>query len=114
VVEAKSGYGLTLRMRSNRWKQYATRRGSWRAKWCQRYWAAHVVPQEYAGKADDYVKLVCNEMIPLVAKKEAGEVRGCLLRSRAFTQEQSEKVLAAAARTAWERAPMSASLRRRS
>ena len=58
--------------------------------------AAHVVPQEYAGKADDYVKEVCDEMIPLVAKKKLAKYVDVFCDRGAFTQEQSEKVLAAA------------------
>ena len=50
--------------------------------------AAHVVPQEYAGKADEYVEKVCDEMIPLAAKKKLAKYvdvfcdRGALRRSR--------------------------------
>jgi imidazolonepropionase len=58
--------------------------------------AAHVVPHEYAGRADDYLKNVCDEMIPLAAKKKLARYVDVFCDRGAFTQEQSEKILAAA------------------
>jgi imidazolonepropionase len=57
TFETKSGYGLTaedearaLRLASKHTKETT-------------FLGAHVVPKEYAGKEDDYVKLVCGEML---------------------------------------------------
>ena len=74
VVEAKSGYGLTLEDEIKSLEAIRDAAQQWPGEVVPTLLAAHVVPQEYAGRADDYVKKVCDEMIPLVAKKEAGEV----------------------------------------
>jgi len=96
VVEAKSGYGLTLEDEVKSLEAIRDAARQWPGEVVPTLLAAHVVPQEYAGKADDYVKLVCNEMIPLVAKKKLAKYVDVYCDRGAFTQEQSEKVLAAA------------------
>jgi imidazolonepropionase len=96
VVEAKSGYGLTMEDEIKSLEAIRDAARQWPGEVVPTLLAAHVVPQEYAGKADDYVKLVCDEMIPLVAKKKLAKYVDVFCDRGAFTQEQSEKVLSAA------------------
>jgi imidazolonepropionase len=96
VVEAKSGYGLTLEDEVKSLEAIRDAARQWPGEVVPTLLAAHVVPQEYAGKADDYVKLVCNEMIPVAAKKKLAKYVDVFCDRGAFSQEQSEKVLAAA------------------
>lgn len=58
---------------------------------------AHAVPEEYRDRADDYVELVIQEMLPAVAA-HAGLARFCdvFCDAGAFTLEQARRVLAAA------------------
>ena len=76
--------------------------------------AAHVVPQEYAGKTDDYVKLVCEQMIPLVTKKKLAKYVDVFCDRGAFTQDQSKEYCRRRASTALARVRTSANLRRQS
>jgi len=96
VVEAKSGYGVTLEDEIKSLEAIRDAARQWPGKVVPTLLAAHVVPQEFAGKADDYVKKVCEEMIPLVARKTLAKYVDVFCDRGAFTQEQSEKVLAAA------------------
>ena len=96
VVEAKSGYGLTLEDEMKSLEAIRDAARQWPGEVVPTLLAAHVVPQEYAGRADHYVKLVCDEMIPLAAKKKLAKYVDVFCDRGAFTQEQSEKVLAAA------------------
>ena len=67
TVEIKSGYGLTL---SDELKmlRVARRLGELRpVRVTTTLLGAHALPPEYAGRADDYVSLVCDEMIPAAA-----------------------------------------------
>ena len=96
VVEAKSGYGLTSEDEIKSLEAIRDAARQWSGEVVSTLLAAHVVPQEYAGKADEYVKKVCDEMIPLVAKKKLAKYVDVFCERGAFTQEQSEKVLAAA------------------
>ncbi|NCD21233.1 MAG: imidazolonepropionase, partial [Actinobacteria bacterium] len=61
TVEVKSGYGQTVRdeVRSLRVAREHTAEAT--------LMAAHVVPPEFAGRADDYVRLVVEEMVPACA-----------------------------------------------
>jgi len=59
---------------------------------------AHVVPPEFSGRADDYVNLVCNEMIPVVAKRKLASCVDVFCDRGAFTEEQALQILAAAQR----------------
>jgi imidazolonepropionase len=96
VVEAKSGYGLTLEDEIKSLEAIRDAARQWPGEVVPTLLAAHVVPQEYAGKADDYVKRVCDEMIPLAAKKKLARYVDVFCDRGAFTQEQSERVFAAA------------------
>jgi imidazolonepropionase len=96
VVEAKSGYGLTLEDEIKSLEAIRDAARQWPGEVVPTLLAAHVAPQEYAGRADDYVKKVCDEMIPQVAKKKLAKYVDVFCDRGAFTQEQSERVLAAA------------------
>jgi imidazolonepropionase len=96
VVEAKSGYGLTLEDEVKSLEAIRDAARQWPGEVVPTLLAAHVVPQEYAGSPDHYVKMVCHEIIPLVAKKKLAKYVDVFCDRGAFTQEQSEKVLAAA------------------
>jgi imidazolonepropionase len=96
VVEAKSGYGLTLEDEIKSLEAIRDAARHWPGEVVPTLLAAHVVPQEYAGRADGYVRKVCDEMIPLVAKKKLAKYVDVFCDRGAFTPEQSERVLAAA------------------
>jgi imidazolonepropionase len=96
VVEAKSGYGLTLEDEIKSLEAIRDAARQWPGEVVPTLLAAHVVPQEYAGRADDYVKKVCDEMIPMVAKKKLAKYVDVFCDRGAFTQAQSEKILATA------------------
>ncbi len=96
VVEAKSGYGLTLEDEVKSLEAIRDAAQQWPGEVVPTLLAAHVVPQEYEGKPDEYVLKVCDEMIPLIAKKKLAKYVDVFCDRGAFTQEQSEKVLAAA------------------
>ncbi len=61
TIEIKSGYGLAVEQEQRCLRiagQHTTE---------VTYLGAHVVPQEYAGRADDYVTLVCGDMLTAAA-----------------------------------------------
>jgi imidazolonepropionase len=96
VAEAKSGYGLTMEDEVKSLEAIRDAARQWPGTVVSTLLAAHVVPQEYAGKPDEYVRTVCEEMIPLVSRKKLAQYVDVFCERGAFTQEQSEKVLAAA------------------
>ncbi len=46
------------------------------------------MPPEYAGRADEYVDLIVNEMIPTVAKEKLADAVDVFCESIAFSREQ--------------------------
>jgi imidazolonepropionase len=98
VVEAKSGYGLTTEDEIKQLEAIQDAARHWPGTVAATLLAAHVVPQEYAGRADEYVRMVCDKMIPLAAKKKLAQYVDVFCDRGAFTPGQSEKIMAAARR----------------
>jgi imidazolonepropionase len=96
TIEAKSGYGLTLEdeIKSLQAIQDAARR--WPGTVVPTLLAAHVTPQEFAGKEDQYAELVCGKIIPQAAKDKLAAFVDVFCERGAFTLEQSEMIFSAA------------------
>src|SRR5215467_9060337 len=58
--------------------------------------AAHAVPPEFFGRADDYVSLIVNEMIPAVAGGKLADAVDVFCESIAFSPAQCERIFTAA------------------
>ena len=87
-IEIKSGYGLTVDDERRLLEVAAGEAAD------TTLLAAHVVPPEYAGRADDYVDLICGEMLDAVA----GTCRwvDAFCEQGAFDADQCRAVLTAA------------------
>lgn len=96
VVEAKSGYGLTTEdeIKSLEAIREAARR--WPGTVATTLLAAHVVPAEFKGREEEYVAKVCEEIIPLAAKKKLAQFVDVFCERGAFTLEQTKRIFAAA------------------
>jgi imidazolonepropionase len=58
--------------------------------------AAHVVPPEHRENPEEYVRIICEDMIPTVAKLKLAAFVDVFCERGAFTMEQSERVLRSA------------------
>jgi imidazolonepropionase len=94
TIEVKSGYGLTV-VDELKMLRAARALGDERTvRVATTLLGAHAVPPEYAGRADAYVDLVCNEMIPAaVGLADAVDV---FCEGIGFTPDQTGRVLVAA------------------
>ncbi|MFI8582054.1 imidazolonepropionase [Ectopseudomonas khazarica] len=96
TVEIKSGYGLTL---SDELKMLcvARRLGELRpVRVTTTLLGAHALPPEYAGRADDYVSLVCDEMIPAAAGEGLADAVDVFCEGIGFSPAQCERIYQAA------------------
>ncbi len=95
-VEIKSGYGLTPD--DERKMLRAARRTAAEAgvEASLTLLAAHAVPPEYAGRADDYVSLIVDAKIPAAAAEGLAEAVDVFCESIAFTPAQCERIFTAA------------------
>jgi imidazolonepropionase len=96
VVEAKSGYGLSTEDEIKSLEAVREAAQRWPGTVVPTLLAAHVVPAEFAGREEEYVKKVCEEIIPLAAKKKLARYVDVFCEGGAFTPEQSERIFAAA------------------
>lgn len=94
-LEIKSGYGLTV---DDELKMLAVARRLGEERVVEispTLLAAHAVPPEFTGRADDYVDLIINEMIPAVAEKRLAEAVDAFCEHIAFSPDQCDRVWAA-------------------
>jgi len=94
TVEIKSGYGLTV-ADELKMLRAARRLGEERAvRIATTLLGAHAVPPDYAGRADAYVDLVCDKMIP--AAIGLADAVDAFCEGIGFSPAQNDRVLAAA------------------
>ncbi len=97
TVEAKSGYGLDLETEIRLLEVYAQLdRESVRV--VPTFLGAHTVPPEYSGRREEYVGVVIDEMLPVVARKGLARFVDVFVEEGAFTPAHARAVLAAGAR----------------
>jgi imidazolonepropionase len=98
TLEIKSGYGLDIETEL-KLMRVARRLGRELGITVRTtYLGAHVVPPEYATHRDDYVRLVCDEMLPRVARERLADAVDVFCDTIAFTPEETARVLDAAKR----------------
>jgi imidazolonepropionase len=96
TVEAKSGYGLTLKSELKSLEAIRDAASRWPGTVVSTLLGAHVVPREFKDHAGKYVDLVCEQMVPQVAKRKLAQFVDIFCDRGAFTAEDTEKVFACA------------------
>jgi imidazolonepropionase len=107
TAEAKTGYGLAAHDEIKQLAALAALQGAQPVDLAPTFLGAHAVPPEYRGRADAYVELVVNEMLPAVAAEwdarravfPAGAAIFCdvFCEEGAFDLDQTRRILEAAA-----------------
>jgi len=95
TCEAKSGYGLRLEDEIKQLEAIAELDASQPVDLIPTFLGAHAVPPEHTGQSDAYVESVCNEMIPVVARRRLARYCDVFCEPGAFTPEQAARVLRA-------------------
>lgn len=95
-IEVKSGYGLTLDDEVKMLRAAKALEKKRKVKITTTLLAAHALPPEFAGRADDYIEHICQDIIPLVAKEKLATSVDVFCESIGFNLEQTEKVFATA------------------
>jgi imidazolonepropionase len=96
TVEAKSGYGLDLESELKSLEALRAAACEWPGTVVPTFLGAHVVPPEYRGRSQQYVDLVCNEMIPAVAKRKLAKFVDVFCDRGAFTAKETDRIFKAA------------------
>lgn len=96
TIEIKSGYGLDLATEL-KILRVAKKIGELLPLNVRTtFLGAHTVPIEYENKSDDYIDLVCEQMIPMVAKEKLADSVDVFCETIGFSLAQTEKVFMAA------------------
>lgn len=95
AVEIKSGYGLTVEDEIKMLRVIKRLRDTTPITIKSTFLGAHAVPAEYKGRQGEYVDLIINEMIPLIATEELAEYIDVFCDKGFFTVEETERILMA-------------------
>lgn len=95
AVEIKSGYGLNTEDELKMLRVIRKIKETSPLEVKATFLGAHAVPKEYRNRREDYVDLVINEMIPLVASEELADYIDVFCDDGFFTMEDTERILMA-------------------
>lgn len=96
TLEIKSGYGLSLEAET-KMLRVARRIGQiFPVTVKTTFLGAHAVPPEYSGRADDYIGLVCDQMLPALAAEGLVDAVDAFCENIGFSPAQTERVFCAA------------------
>jgi imidazolonepropionase len=95
AIEIKSGYGLTTESELKLLRVIRRLKENSPMVIKSNFLGAHGIPMEYRGHQEDYVDLVINEMIPLVAAEDLADFIDVFCDQGFFTVEDTERILMA-------------------
>ncbi|HJF31227.1 MAG TPA: imidazolonepropionase [Sporosarcina psychrophila] len=98
TVEGKSGYGMNLETELKQLRVMRKLQETHAIDIVPTFMGAHAVPSEYKGREDEYVDLLIDEMLPVIANEKLAVFNDVFCEKGVFTPEQSERVLEAGKR----------------
>ncbi len=98
TVEIKSGYGLDEDTEIRMLRAARALAQEFDINLQNTYLGAHALPPEYQGRADDYIDLVCDRVLPSAHSLDLVDAVDVFVESIAFTRAQGERVLRCAQR----------------
>lgn len=96
TIEIKSGYGLTLADEGKMLRVARALQRSFPVTVKTTLLAAHSLPPEYKGRADDYILAICNEWLPSLHAEGLVDAVDVFCESIGFDVAQSERLFDAA------------------
>jgi len=96
TLEIKSGYGLNTATEMRQLSAARTLGRNRPVAIRTTFLGAHALPQEAQGDKDRYIGLVCEEMLPAVAKEGLADAVDAFMEGIAFSGEQTARVFRAA------------------
>jgi imidazolonepropionase len=96
TIEVKSGYGLDLENEMKMLRAAARVGERAHVRVLRTFLGAHALPPEYKDDRAAYIDLVCQQMIPTIAREKLADAVDGFCETIAFTPTETERVLAAA------------------
>jgi len=97
TVECKSGYGLDTANELKLLEAYRLLDQSHAVDLVPTFLGAHLVPREFAGRREHYIDLLCDELIPAVAREGLAKFCDAFVEEGAFTVDEARRILSTAA-----------------
>lgn len=102
TCEAKSGYGLDMENELKMLEVIKDLNEKHLMDVVPTFMGAHAVPPEYKGRADEYIDMMCNEVIPEVKKRGLAEFCDVFCEDSVFDAAQSRKYMEAAQKNGFD------------
>lgn len=96
TVEAKSGYGLSLDSELKSLDAVRLAASQWPGTVVPTLLGAHVIPAEFKNHPQQYVNLICEQMIPQASKRKLARFVDVFCDRGAFSEEDALRIFAAA------------------
>ena len=96
TVECKSGYGLDLENELKQLEVYRRLASQHCMTLVPTFLGAHVVPREFEQDRAAYVRLLCDELIPIVARRQLARFCDIFVEQGAFTLSEARLILESA------------------
>ena len=93
TAEAKSGYGLDTENELKQLRVIRALQEKHPMDVVSTFLGAHAIPKEYKSDKDEFVRILCEEMIPAVAEQELAKFCDVFCETGFFTAEDSRKIL---------------------
>lgn len=98
TIEGKSGYGMELETELKQLRVMKRLQKEHPIDIVPTFMGAHAVPAEFKGREDEFVDLLIDEMLPVVAEEQLAEFNDVFCEKGVFTPEQSRRILEAGKR----------------
>ncbi|ATA26670.1 imidazolonepropionase [Brenneria goodwinii] len=95
-VEIKSGYGLSVEHELKMLRVIRRLGATLPVDVQSTCLAAHALPPEFEGGADEYIQLICETLLPVVAREKLADAVDAFCEHLAFSPQQVERVFNAA------------------
>ena len=92
TLEVKSGYGLDLASEVKMLRVAKRLGAELGIDVIKTFLGAHALPPEFAQRQDDYIRHVCDDMLPAVIAEQLADAADVFCERIAFTREQTERV----------------------
>jgi imidazolonepropionase len=96
TVEAKSGYALTVEGELKSLAALKAAQAQWAGTLVSTLLGAHIVPAEFKNKRAEYVRAICEQMIPTASRRRLAQFVDAFVERGAFTVEEARTIFAAA------------------
>jgi len=96
TVEAKSGYGLSVESEIKSLEAIKQAASRWPGTVVGTLLGGHVVPKEFQGRPQEYVELICRQMIPQAAKRKLAQFVDVFTEKGAFSADETQEIFRAA------------------